>query len=291
MIYEIKNETLTAKINSLGAELFSVMNNKTCTEFIWQGDEKYWKGRSPVLFPFCGRNLDGCYYYNNEKYEILIHGLARYNEFSVHKQAENSITLKLVSNDETLKIYPFSFEFFVTFSLNKNELTIEYEVHNMDTKEMIFAYGFHPGFNVPIDGVGKFEDYYLEFTKDKYPRRQLIKGLDARRDEMVEFKNNIFKLTHEAFNYDQFFKSESDVVTLKTNLNNNHITVRYNGMTSLGLWKAENSDAPYVCIEPWHGFPGSYDKCDSLETRKEMIHLESGKEFKNSIAIEFYLEH
>ena len=290
MIYEIKNKYLTAKINSLGAELFSVKQNSNDCEFIWQGDEKYWKGHAPVLFPFCGRNLDSTYEYNGEKYSILIHGLARYNEFSLFFQKENAITLKLVSNEETLKIYPFKFEFYVAFSLNKNELKIEYLVKNTDTKELIFAYGFHPGFNVPIDGVGSFEDYYLELTKNTYPLRKLIDGLDANEDKNVEFKDKIFKLNHEAFNYDQFYRSESDVVTLKSNLNKNHITVTYSGMTSLGLWKKDHSDAPYICIEPWYGFPGSFNKYDSLEIRKEMIHLESGKEFKNSINIEFFAE-
>ena len=54
MIYIIKNNVLTAKINSFGAELISVQNNLTKTEFIWQGNKKYWNGHSPILFPFCG---------------------------------------------------------------------------------------------------------------------------------------------------------------------------------------------------------------------------------------------
>lgn len=289
MIYEIKNKTLTAKINSHGAELLSVKQTNGC-EFIWQGDEKYWSEHAPVLFPFCGRNLDGCYKYGDKKYSVLIHGFAKSNEFSLLSKEDNTVVLKFVSNEETLKIYPFNFEFYVTYSLKENKLTIEYLVKNTNEKEMIFAYGFHPGFNVPINNVGNFEDYYLEFSKDTYPKRKLINNLDAHEDEIVEFKNKKIELTHDLFSDCHFFKSVNDVVTLRNKLNNDYIEVSYSNMTSLGLWKKEYSDAPYICIEPCYGFPGSFDKYDSLETRKEMIHLESGKEFKNSITIKFFAE-
>lgn len=290
MIYEIRNEKLTVKINSLGAELISVIDNKTNTEFIWQGDKKYWSGHSPVLFPFCGRNKDSKYKYNGKEYEIKIHGLARYTNFKLHKQNAEFITLMIASNKRTLKIYPFYFEFYVSFILDNNHLVVEYLVKNKDSREMIFAYGFHPGFNVPINSIGNFEDYYLELSKDRLVKRKLIEGLDAKEDELVEFKNKRFYLSHEAFKEDQFYKSDRGVVTLKSNLNNNYITVRYSDMTSLGLWKVDNSDAPYLCIEPWFGFPGSYEKHDELENREEMIHLAANKEFKNAISIEFYLE-
>ena len=43
-------------------------------------------------------------------------------------------------------------------------------------------------------------------------------------------------------------------------------------------------------IEPWFGFPGSFNKIDDLETRDEMIHLASNQEYKNAISIEFHVE-
>ena len=49
MIVTISNGTLTATINTLGAELISlVKNNKN---YIWNIDETYWNKTSPVLFP------------------------------------------------------------------------------------------------------------------------------------------------------------------------------------------------------------------------------------------------
>ena len=57
MIYEIKSDLLTVQINDAGAELHSVKGNDG-HEYIWQGDERYWKDRAPLLFPTCGRLLE-----------------------------------------------------------------------------------------------------------------------------------------------------------------------------------------------------------------------------------------
>ena len=51
---QLKNEKLTVEISSHGAELQSIRNAEG-REYLWQGDEKYWPRRSPLLFPIvCG---------------------------------------------------------------------------------------------------------------------------------------------------------------------------------------------------------------------------------------------
>ena len=59
MEYVLKNGTLTATVESYGAELRSVV--KDGAEYLWQGDPAYWAGRAPVLFPICGRLVEGKY--------------------------------------------------------------------------------------------------------------------------------------------------------------------------------------------------------------------------------------
>ena len=44
------------------------------------------------------------------------HGFARDSEFEFLSKTENSISFILKSNDETLKVYPYDFEFIVTNS-------------------------------------------------------------------------------------------------------------------------------------------------------------------------------
>jgi hypothetical protein len=51
MVYELKNNFLSIKINSFGAELCSVISNGSDTEYIWQGDKTIWNRHAPNYFP------------------------------------------------------------------------------------------------------------------------------------------------------------------------------------------------------------------------------------------------
>lgn len=50
----LQNEFLTVEVSDLGAELQSIKDADE-HEYLWQGDDKYWGRRSPILFPIvCG---------------------------------------------------------------------------------------------------------------------------------------------------------------------------------------------------------------------------------------------
>ena len=49
MTVTLKNGALTARIESKGAELLSLVKNET--EYMWQKDPAFWGKTSPVLFP------------------------------------------------------------------------------------------------------------------------------------------------------------------------------------------------------------------------------------------------
>ena len=59
MNYTIENEDLRVVISSLGAEVQSVVRKSDDKELWWQGDPRFWDGRSPVLFPACGGLWNG----------------------------------------------------------------------------------------------------------------------------------------------------------------------------------------------------------------------------------------
>ena len=114
MNYIIENEAVKISVADMGAELMSLILKSDHTEYLWQGDEKYWAGRATNLFPICGRLTDGKYIYQGEEYEMVLHGFAKKSIFSVVEQKKDSITFSLRANEETLKIYPFDFELFIT---------------------------------------------------------------------------------------------------------------------------------------------------------------------------------
>ena len=54
MLYELKNERLTVKVSDQGGTLWSILD-RDGTEYLWQGDPRYWEDRGPNLFPYIAR--------------------------------------------------------------------------------------------------------------------------------------------------------------------------------------------------------------------------------------------
>ena len=51
MKYTIENEQLRITVDSLGAELHSVVCKEDGVEHIWEGDIAVWGRHAPILFP------------------------------------------------------------------------------------------------------------------------------------------------------------------------------------------------------------------------------------------------
>ena len=64
----LKNEQLTAEIDTHGAEIKSIKRGDR--EYMWCADPKFWGRTSPVLFPFVGAVADGKYRYEGKEYPM-----------------------------------------------------------------------------------------------------------------------------------------------------------------------------------------------------------------------------
>mgnify|MGYP002907667036 CR=1 FL=1 len=102
MRYCLENETLRVEIDTHGAEIKSVVRKEDDTEYMWNGDPKYWGRTSPVLFPFVGAVRDKEYRHEGKTYAMGQHGFARDMEFVLDTQSGNEIWFVLRSNEETL---------------------------------------------------------------------------------------------------------------------------------------------------------------------------------------------
>lgn len=286
MNHKISNGIITLEVAETGAEMMSV--KKDGGEYLWQGDPEFWSGRACNLFPICGRLTDGKYTYKGNTYEMVLHGFAKLSEFVLKEQTENKLVFSLKSNDEIKKIYPFDFEYTVTYTLNGETVNMEYSVENSGTEPMYFAFGGHPGFNVPLNGEGKFEDYYVEFAEATNPEKLIFeKCYMAKGTKPYELINGVrLNLKHDLFCNDAIFLTNvSKKVTLASDKTNRSVTVEYPNMQYVGFWHKPDSCAPYVCIEPWMSVPAYYNVIDDLETKRDMTKLEPGKTFKNNILI------
>ena len=94
------------------------------------------------------------------------------------------------------------------------------------------------------------------------------------------------KLEHNLFDNDAlFFETEIDKVKLKSSKSKNYIEVAYKDMTCLGLWHKPKAEAPYICIEPWHGIPSTDGVVDDLKNKEQMINLAPNKKYSNTYTI------
>ena len=148
---------------------------------------------------------------------------------------------------------------------------------------MLFSVGGHPGFNVPFNSKEKFEDYYLEFSKPSLERLIFSETCFCTgKKETYSLSNNLLPLKHSLFDNDAlFFETESDTVKLKSKTSNTSLEVSYSGMTTLGLWHKPKTEAPFVCIEPWHGVPSTDGVVDDFENKQNFIKLAPNKNYQN----------
>ena len=55
MLYTLENEKFKIIANNHGAELSSISSKEDGTEYLWNGNKKYWGYHAPVLFPIVGK--------------------------------------------------------------------------------------------------------------------------------------------------------------------------------------------------------------------------------------------
>ena len=238
----IKNNLLTVEISSFGAELKSII--KDDIEYLWQGDPKYWKRSSPVLFPIVGRLLDDEYIYNNKTYKLTQHGFARDCEFMLVKKTNKEGIYLLKENNEILKKYPFKFNLSIGYKLVGNKIVVSWTVENTNTFPMYFQIGGHPAFNFlnnAIIEINKKTNFY-ELRDSPY-----IKNI------IKDYEVGSISIDNETFINNALIYDNIDQVTLKDN--RKAVTIECNNFPYLGIWTniVNNMNAPFICLEPWHG--------------------------------------
>lgn len=244
----IQNKELEVEAETLGGELVSVRYQGK--ERLWQNPTGEWAGHAPVLFPVCGHfgvTVDGV------SYPIKAHGFARKSEFTLVEKGEDFISFCLQSNEETKKVYPYEFVFFVTYRLCGAKIEIEYRVENPAKEPLYFACGAHDSFALEKD----VDEYELRFANEKTLTHRPCNEGGYLTGETVEFTSvNPFVLPKEYLqNGDSliFEGVESKVALLCEKSGKELVKICFDGFDNLLLWRAGN--AKYICIEPWTNLP------------------------------------
>lgn len=288
MISTLKNKNVTIQVKSLGAELSSFKKNNDDFEYIWNGNKEFWSGQSPVLFPIIGNLVDGIARIGEKNYILGNHGFARKTEFELVEATEEKLIYSLKYNKITLAMYPFKFDLQLTYTLNKDSVNILYKVINLDNKSIYFQLGTHPGFNCPTDKNLSFSDYFLEFNKPETLKRNFCDTgnllIENKEVSLLENSNKL-KLSHNMF-YDGALlirDVKSNSIFLKNKNNLRSVNVLSKNFPYLGIWQPKN--APFVCVEPWHGLAESKSFKGKFKEKEMIIELGVGEVHCASLTI------
>lgn len=288
MNHTIGNPYLSVTVAEHGAELQSIQGADG-TQYLWQGDPKYWGDRAINIFPYVARLTEGCYCMDGQKYSLPIHGFAPTTEFVLTEKTENTMVFSLEDSEKTWGSYPRKFCFQIIYRLVDNRLEVTFRVENRDEKAMYFGIGGHPGFNVPLEKGKDFTSYRLRFAESCQPKRVIFNPSCFVTGETVDYcleNGTDIPLRHDLFDEDAIVLQDiSKTVTLESVEGGHSVTVSYPGMDYLGLWHWPKTDAPYVCIEPWCSLPATEGKLTVFEEQKDLICLEAGKTYCNTWSV------
>lgn len=286
----LKSNQLTVIVSTKGAELQSIQKTDTGAEYLWQGDPTYWNRKAPVLFPIVGRLKDNQYTYKGQSYTMNQHGFARDAVFTVLEETENRVTLQFKANEETKKAYPFDFSLCITYTVMEDKVSVEYAVQNTNESEVLyFSIGGHPGFNVPLTEDTAFEDYYLSFLPRKSRKQIPLSGpfADPAQTTLAQ-TNTTLRLSRELFENDAlvFEVKEKNTFSILSDKTERSVSVMFENYPYVGIWSVPGKEAPFVCIEPWHGIADTVDASGDLEDKLGIRSLPGKETFTTSYTIQ-----
>ena len=276
----LSNGILSISVNEFGAELVSIKYKDT--EYLWQGAPDVWSKHSPILFPICGGLKDDKYILNGKTYNLKKHGFANYKNFILENITDTVATFLLREDEETLKSFPFKFEFRVIFTLIENSLNVTYKIKNLNAETMYFSIGAHEAYATP-EGI---EDYEIVFPQNETLATHTVTGPLISGETIPVIENNDrFTLDEKYFQIDAliFDSHKSRSVTLQNRNKDRKIAISFPDCDYLLFW--HQVGAKYICIEPWSGFPDSVNSDNDITHKEGIIALSANCEQTNSHTI------
>ncbi|MCM3705997.1 MULTISPECIES: aldose epimerase family protein [Cytobacillus] len=228
--------------------------------------DKNVRGGIPILFPISGQLANGTYEWNGKTYTMANHGFARNASWEViGQEADNraSLSIRLTSNEQTKRSYPFDFTVVFTYVLVGGKLTIKQEYNNTGNTSMPIYPGFHPYFKTSEKNLAYETDAteYYDYNDDK------VKQFTGKVD-LTDLKESVV-----------FLGSEDPSISFGGPALKKRIKLSYGEpFKYIVLWTESGKD--FVCVEPWMA------KTDELNRKEELVMI-NGRE---SLVTEFSIE-
>lgn len=287
MQVEIESQGYTAVVSQKGAELVSLRNTQG-EQYMWSGDEAYWTGKAPILFPVIGRMKEGGYSLDGRRYEMPKHGLVRGKRWDLESQSPACVSFSTRADNQTTQHYPFDFELITTFELNGPRLKVSYQVINHGGEKMLFSLGSHPAFALPVSADDGLDQWSVEFSEEETLDRQVLDGGLIGESPVPQYLNasSSVPLSDSLFNDDAliFFGVRSQRLDIVHKTRGKRLSLHTGGAPDLGIWSKPG--APYVCLEPWFGYDDPVGASGDLRDKPGVLAVDAGSTFETWIEVE-----
>lgn len=276
-LIEITNGDLTARINPLGAELWSVTDAQD-REYMTDADPAFWGGHAPLLFPIVGSLNGDVLRLDGREYILPRHGFARRSMFAPVQVDGTSARFRLTDSPDTRAVYPFGFVLEMAFRLDGMTLAMEATVANPNDEALPFSFGYHPAFTWPLPGGAEKHAHKLVFECDE-PQdvRRVASGTGVLlpQGEATPVKGGKLVLSEDLFRADALIWDSLASRVLSYGADGGAwLDIAFPDTPALGLWQVPG--ARYICIEPWagHADPEGFDS--DFREKPGVVLLEPG---------------
>jgi galactose mutarotase-like enzyme len=253
-LHSITSGGLTAQINPLGAELWSI-KDASGAEYMTDADPAFWTGHAPLLFPIVGSLADDTLRHGGREYHLPRHGFARRATFALVEHSADAVTFALEDSPATREVYPFAFRLEVCHAIVGTTLHTTATVHNTGEEALPFSLGYHHAFAWPLPGGAEKSAHRLIFAQDEpgaIHRVGKADGLILPETEPTPVTQRELALDRRLFETDAMIWTGLNSRSLSYGADGGAwLDIAFPDTPDLGLWQVPGAN--YICIEPWAG--------------------------------------
>jgi galactose mutarotase-like enzyme len=285
--HTLRSDLISATILARGAELCS-LKTADGLELLWQAGPE-WPRHSPLLFPIIGEVKNEQIRVRGKVYRMQRHGFARDHDFTFTDRSPQSCRLVQADTAETRAHFPFAYRLILKYELRDADLVITMAIANPNDEVLPCSIGGHPALYWPLlPGLPK-ESYRLTFSADEpAPIRRLRKdGLLLPDSKPTPIRGRVLDLSKRLFDDDAVILDQPASTSVRYAADKGPaIEVSWEGFHQLGIW-SKPGDAPFLCIEPWHGFASPIDFDGEFTDKPGLMHIPPGeaREFRYTIGL------
>jgi len=243
-------------------------------DLLWHGDGAFWSGRAPVLFPIVGRAVDDTVRAGGQTATMPQHGFARRSMFTLEEHSDTMCRHVLTDSKDSRAAYPFAFALRITHRLDGATLHVTAEVSNTGDAPMPFGLGFHPAFNWPLPHADD-RPHHVTLAGGGSPDMRAITPEGLLRAEPLDgpFSQGDLEIAEHLFeNGALVFPNGADTLRYGPK-SGPSLAFKFHNLPDLALWRP--TDAPFLCIEPWHGTASYVGDSPEIGERPNSIALPS----------------